>query len=241
MQLEACLPELPCRHSTHGQIDAVERAGIAAASWGLKILGVLAHIANAEIAIRSPSLPASERQELLQSSVGDLRGLLSDRRQLAAAAAEAERRQEAAGLASRLSATDLQRLCLLLHHRCIRHAVRAMAAVCGQGLHVPELQQWAQADVEQLIALEGSSTPSIYLRWRGRNAAELGLQRRAMADYEAALAACEASKCETRGWGAAARSRGSFEWLPGFGEVAGIIPESTNPAAPVARLYPQPA
>lgn len=175
----------------------MEQAGVAAQFWPLKILGMLGHLCSAEALIRLPDLPDHECLDLLQSVMNDLKDLHSDRRGLARVAAETERHQQAAGLASHLSAVDLQRLVLLLHNRCARHAARGLASAFGQDLRAPQLQQWAQNDIEQLIALEGGGpTPPCYLRWRGRNAAELLQHQQAVASYEAALLACDATKCE---------------------------------------------
>lgn len=186
------------------QLIDVERASLSTGSQGLRLMAVLGHIADAEIRCRS-GLPEQLQIQLLTGTLQDLRGMLADRGKLAAAAAEAEQHQLAAGLDSPLSAADLQRLALLLHFRCARHLNHAMLK---HGMAAPELMHVESAINDELIALEGSGPMrACFLRRRGLSITER-LQHSqglplcgpplqpgaAAAAYEAALAACEGSK-----------------------------------------------
>lgn len=151
----------------------------------------LAGVAASEVLLRFKQ-PDHQQPFLLQSSLGALNGLLSNRSRLADSAAAAERFQETAGLAIRLSATDLQRLCLLLHFKCSRAVARLMNEAGRR-----QLLQVAAADLEQLMALEGAGRiPPIYLCWRGTLQGDLSLPSQAVASYEGALEACETHRGE---------------------------------------------
>lgn len=94
----------------------------------------------------------------------------------------------------------MQCLCLLLHHRCIRHLARGLTKAWNGALLAPQLQWEGLRAIEQLIALEGGGpTPPIHIRFRASNFTELPQHREAVACFEAALAACETSKCERPG------------------------------------------
>lgn len=174
---------------------------------GLRIMALLATIATAERLVRS-GMPQDAKVPLYHSTLADLGRLLSDRRHLAEAAAEAEHRQQAAGFAGHLSAADLQRLTLLLDHRLARGFSQLLNCVAPQpGVDAAQLLQRALGDIDQLIALEGGGpTPARYLRWRGTNLTDLaqgvpgGPQHRlAAAAFQDALAACETNRGERRG------------------------------------------
>ncbi|PRW57503.1 putative splicing factor 3A subunit 1 isoform A [Chlorella sorokiniana] len=187
----------------HGLLIEVERASLTT-SPGLHLMAVLGHIADAEIRSRSGPMPEQLLVPLLTSTLRDLQGMLADRGRLASAAGEAEERQLAAGLATPLSAADLQRLALLLRFRCARHMNQSTLRL---GMAAPELLQLEGAINDELIALEGDGPMRpCFLRRRGISISERLQHSKglplfgpplqpgaAAAAYEAALVACESS------------------------------------------------
>lgn len=148
----------------------------------------LARTANFELLCNS-NLPPPSILEITRPALEWLEDWMRDPR-LALKAAAAEWHQRAAGLASCLSAAELQLLVFLLHNRCARHAARAHGG--AQDAHARQLLQTALADLDRAVALEGGSPTPALLRWRGFSRTELGMVAPAAADLEAALAACEA-------------------------------------------------
>lgn len=143
-----------------------------------------------EATARSTPVPPHQQQGPLQCTIDILDTNRRNRSILAIIAADAEHHlQEAAGLSSRLSAIELQRLCVLLHLRCIRMALKSAP---GQ----QALLQAALADLDELIALEGSSAQPSYLHWRGTILFEMQQHSLAVAGMESALAACRATPGE---------------------------------------------
>lgn len=149
---------------------------------------------------------------MVEEALEVLDTLCSDQCWVAEAAADAERHQQSAGLASRLSTADLQRLCLLLHLRCASMAACSARQVSGQQARAQELQLAALADVDKLVSLQGGGpAPLMYLHWRGVIQNERRLHTQSVASLEAALAACQATPGEGgvlsrqhSGWGGAA-------------------------------------
>lgn len=179
------------------QISELKAINLSPASCcqGLRIMVWLAHMAMAFAQVTGYPMPPYVKCDLMGSALMDLGGMLSDRRKLAEATTVAQRRQEAAGLASALSAADLLRLCLMLHCRFARLAARETAAVLGRRTaRMHELLQASLDDVQLLIALEGGGpVPPCYLRWRGSNHCDLEQHSQSVTGFEAALAACDAS------------------------------------------------
>lgn len=125
-------------------------------------------------------------------------GILSNAT-LPGAAANAERHQEAAGLASRLSAAELQRFAVLLRLRSAHAASVQLRET--QPARAAELVRSALASVERMITLEGGRpTPPFHLRWCGFIRYQLGLLAPAAADFEAALAACATQPGKKLSW-----------------------------------------
>lgn len=138
-------------------------------------------------------MPQHMQQQLMEV-VLEVLDTLGSSGSVAAMAADAERHQQAAGLASPLSAVELQRLRLLLHHACAWH----LASLVQRG-SAHALLRRSLADFDQLIELEGSG-PSLpcLLRWRAFIHGEMSELATAVADLKAALTACSASPGEER-------------------------------------------
>lgn len=182
----SCLPSAPAL-----QFCGLTHIAIAADRPGLKLLATLAREASCE-SLCNAQLPLQTVRSLAEGGAARLQ--LEDwasESGLAQAASDAQRYQQSAGLDSRLSAVDLQCLLLLLRTRLKVHAARTYGEP-----HEPRARARLHAvlaDWDQLIVLEGrllgAPLPAT-LRWRGWSRRELGLQAPAVADFEAALAAC---------------------------------------------------